>query len=36
MTMVVALCVLPVGQIFLSSLGLQLSPFWHWLTGLFH
>src|SRR5260221_2268357 len=34
-TMVVALT-LPVGQIIFRLIGLQLSPFWHWLTGLFH
>ncbi len=35
-TMVVATASLPVGQIFLRLAGLQLNPFWHWLTGLFH
>jgi uncharacterized membrane-anchored protein len=34
-TMVVALT-LPVGQIIFRLIGLQLSPFWHWLTGLLH
>jgi uncharacterized membrane-anchored protein len=35
-TIVVALAALPVGQVALQLLGLELSPFWHWLTGLFH
>jgi uncharacterized membrane-anchored protein len=35
-TIVVALAALPVGQVALRLLGLELSPFWHWLTGLFH
>ena len=33
---VVALAVLPAGQVALRLIGLELSPFWHWLTGLFH
>ncbi|HEX9032906.1 MAG TPA: putative cytokinetic ring protein SteA [Streptosporangiaceae bacterium] len=33
---VVAIAALPPGQIFLRLEGLQLNPFWHWLTGLFH
>jgi uncharacterized membrane-anchored protein len=35
-TILVALASLPVGQIALRLIGLELSPFWHWLTGLFH
>ncbi len=35
-TMVVALWFLPVGHTFIQLIGLRLSPFWHWLTGLFH
>ncbi len=35
-TMVVAMKVLPVGQIFLTYLGLQFDGFKYWLTGLFH
>lgn len=35
-TMVVAAAAIPAGQIFLRLAGLQLNPFWHWLTGLFH
>jgi uncharacterized membrane-anchored protein len=35
-TIVVALAFLPVGQIVFRDIGLVLSPFWHWLTGLFH
>ena len=35
-TVVVATVYLPVGQIFLRLAGLQLNPFWHWLTGLLH
>jgi uncharacterized membrane-anchored protein len=34
-TVVVAIVVLPAGQIILRFLGTQLEPFWHWLTGLF-
>ncbi len=34
-TILVALASLPVGQIVLRFIGLELSPFWHWLTGLF-
>ena len=33
---VVAIAVLPAGQVALRLIGLELSPFWHWLTGLFH
>jgi uncharacterized membrane-anchored protein len=32
----VAVRVLPVGQIVITFIGLKLSPFWHWLTGLLH
>ncbi len=32
---VVAIRFLPVGHIILTYVGLRLSPFWHWLTGLF-
>jgi uncharacterized membrane-anchored protein len=35
-TMAVALWFLPAGHIAIGLLGLRLSPFWHWLTGLFH
>ena len=35
-TIVVALASLPVGQIALRFIGLELSPFWHWLTGIIH
>jgi uncharacterized membrane-anchored protein len=35
-TMAVALWFLPGGHIFIRLIGLRLSPFWHWLTGLFH
>jgi uncharacterized membrane-anchored protein len=35
-TMAVALWFLPVGHIFIGLIGLRLSNFWHWLTGLFH
>ncbi|HUC60104.1 MAG TPA: putative cytokinetic ring protein SteA [Streptosporangiaceae bacterium] len=34
-TIAVALWFLPVGHIILTLVGLRLSPFWHWLTGLF-
>jgi uncharacterized membrane-anchored protein len=34
-TIVVAMLVLPAGQIFLRDLGTQLENFWYWLTGLF-
>jgi uncharacterized membrane-anchored protein len=34
-TVVVAVMVLPAGQIFLRFLGTQLENFWYWLTGLF-
>ncbi len=34
-TIVVALAVLPAGQIIFRFADLQLSAFWHWLTGLF-
>jgi uncharacterized membrane-anchored protein len=34
-TIVIALAFLPVGQIIFRDIGLVLSPFWHWLTGLF-
>jgi uncharacterized membrane-anchored protein len=33
-TIVVALAALPNGNIILRFIGLELSPFWHWLTGL--
>jgi uncharacterized membrane-anchored protein len=33
---VAALWYLPVGHLFITYIGLRLSPFWHWLTGLFH
>ncbi len=36
MTIVVAIWILPVGQIFLTYAGLQLDAFRYWLTGLFH
>jgi uncharacterized membrane-anchored protein len=32
----VAVDVLPVGRIVVPLIGLKLSPFWHWLTGLLH
>jgi uncharacterized membrane-anchored protein len=35
-TIVVALAALHVAPIMLRLIGLELSPFWHWLTGLFH
>jgi uncharacterized membrane-anchored protein len=35
-TMFIALVSLPPGQITIRLIGLQLSPFWHWLTGLFN
>jgi uncharacterized membrane-anchored protein len=31
-----ALWFIPVGHIIIRLIGLRLSPFWHWLTGLFH
>jgi len=34
--MVAAFWFVPVGHLFITYLGLRLSPFWHWLTGLFH
>jgi uncharacterized membrane-anchored protein len=34
-TILVALAVLPTGQIFFRYLGTQLENFWYWLTGLF-
>ena len=34
-TVLVALAVLPAGQVFLRDLGTQLQNFWYWLTGLF-
>jgi uncharacterized membrane-anchored protein len=34
-TILVAMLVLPAGQIFLRYLGTQLENFWYWLTGLF-
>jgi uncharacterized membrane-anchored protein len=36
LTIVVAIWILPVGQIFLTYAGLQLGAFRYWLTGLFH
>jgi uncharacterized membrane-anchored protein len=36
MTIVVAIWILPVGQIFLTYAGLQWDAFRYWLTGLFH
>jgi uncharacterized membrane-anchored protein len=35
-TMFIALVSLPPGQITIRLIGLELSPFWHWLTGLIH
>ena len=36
-TIVIALWFLPVGhKVLFPLIGLRLSPFWHWLTGLFH
>jgi uncharacterized membrane-anchored protein len=35
-TILVSLAFLPVGKIALRDIGLELSPFWHWLTGLLH
>ena len=35
-TIVVSLWVLPTGHDAFTLIGLRLSPFWHWLTGLFH
>jgi uncharacterized membrane-anchored protein len=35
-TIVVAIGFSPVGHIIIRLVGLRLSPFWHWLTGLFH
>ncbi len=35
-TILVSLTYLTVGKIILRDIGLELSPFWHWLTGLFH
>jgi uncharacterized membrane-anchored protein len=35
-TIVVAIGFFPVGHIIIRLVGLRLSPFWHWLTGLFH
>jgi uncharacterized membrane-anchored protein len=32
---VVAIGFLPVGHIIIADIALRLSPFWHWLTGLF-
>src|SRR5215472_4662641 len=34
-TIVAGLAILPVGKIIIRYIGLELSPFWHWLTGLF-
>ncbi len=34
-TVVVAILVLPAGQIFIRYFGTQLGTFWYWLTGLF-
>jgi uncharacterized membrane-anchored protein len=34
-TVLVAMAVLPTGQIFFRDLGTQLENFWYWLTGLF-
>jgi uncharacterized membrane-anchored protein len=34
-TVVVAITILPAGQILLRDLGTQLERFWYWLTGLF-
>jgi uncharacterized membrane-anchored protein len=36
-TIVVAVWFLPIGhKVLFPLIGLRLSPFWHWLTGLFH
>jgi uncharacterized membrane-anchored protein len=35
-TMAVALWFLPASHIYIKLIGLRLTPFWHWLTGLFH
>jgi uncharacterized membrane-anchored protein len=35
-TMIVATYVLPAGRTMVDGAGLDLSPLWHWLTGLFH
>ena len=35
-TILVSLRYLTVGKIITRDIGLELSPFWHWLTGLFH
>src|SRR6266487_3403889 len=35
-TILVSLTYLTVGKIITRDIGLELSPFWHWLTGLFH
>jgi uncharacterized membrane-anchored protein len=35
-TMFIALVSLPPGHIAVRLIGLELSPFWHWITGLFH
>ena len=35
-TMAVALWFLPASHIYIRLIGLRLTPFWHWLTGLFH
>lgn len=35
-TIAVAVYFLPVGHIIIRLVGLRLSPFWHWLLGLFH
>jgi uncharacterized membrane-anchored protein len=32
---IAALWFVPVGHVFITYVGLRLSPFWHWLTGLF-
>jgi|ERR1700722_10759638 len=32
---IAALWFVPVGHVFITYAGLRLSPFWHWLTGLF-
>jgi uncharacterized membrane-anchored protein len=34
-TVVVAIAILPAGQILIRDLGTQLERFWYWLTGLF-
>jgi uncharacterized membrane-anchored protein len=35
-TIVFSLQFVPAGHVLYTLIGLRLSPFWHWLTGLFH